>query len=389
MASNSFAHSIYNKNLRCDFPAKSSPPRELKIPILSGGENEKRGWYLGIDTVLMLVSWVIFVLKFKHLISEVTMRTKIIPILTILLSIVYVKGETNISNLIFFDLTYDDTFSASSFNVKRTYLDFQSNLTKDMSLRITTDVGRTDEDGRAVVFLKHAFLNWKTNYGDLIIGVQPTNYFGPTTKTWGYRFIEKYPGDLWGFGATSDLGISIIRKIGGRLFVQGAVYNGVGYKKPEDDKYKRFSLLAAYGEKRLDKNPGWNIGGNFSFEPTDTSKKYTAMGFVGVAIKKIRIGGEYIAQADYNPNDQSYDQKLLTVFYGSLMIAPKTSLLIRAEMFAPSSNMIEDLEIYTIVGFNYSLNSHVYIAPTLHYTKYEDTDCDPTWFFKLNFQFKT
>ena len=70
MASNSFAHRVCNKNLRCDFSARPSPPRMLKIPIYRGGENEKRGWYLGVDTVLMLISRNISEYKFTSLSRE-------------------------------------------------------------------------------------------------------------------------------------------------------------------------------------------------------------------------------------------------------------------------------------------------------------------------------
>lgn len=303
-----------------------------------------------------------------------------------LVSVLFGNSGVNISSLIFFDFTVDPSGSTTnSFNVTRTYLDFRKAFAKDMSLRITSDVGRTENDDRMVLYLKHGYLTWNTTPGIIQIGVHPTNYFGPTKSTWGYRFIEKFPTNRVGFGTTADLGISIQKEILPRLLLHLAVYNGGGHKKSENDSYKRTTLLLFYGEQTLNKKPGWNAGGAFSYEPykviSSTAKetKVTTTVFAGFALPNFRLGGEYTIL-----NNSGNENKRLLAVYSSFSLTRSVSLLFRGDKYDHGG----DQETYVIAGININPRPGFSLAPNIRYTLTEASKRESNFTFMLNFQFK-
>ncbi|MFQ6673630.1 MAG: hypothetical protein ACE5GH_02450 [Fidelibacterota bacterium] len=316
------------------------------------------------------------------------MRSKPPYWLLFLLTLLHGSGTTRISSLIFFDLAYD-TPRGSSFNVTRTYLDIRSRTADDVTLRITSDVGRTREDDPLVLFLKHAYLSWNTSLGVLEAGVQPTNYFGPTKKTWGYRFVEKFPTDRVGFGATADLGVSLRKEVFPRLNVHAAVYNGPGYKNQENDSYKRVSVLLSYGEQELNRRPGWNTGGAVSYEPyevpasTDRQTKITALLFGGYASTNFRIGGEYTILADTGHDDRSLLGTTMSV-----RLRKALSLWMRGEVYDPSTIAENDGELYLLAGLNFMPRPGLSVAPNLRYASGGTSSDGSDWMVKLNLEFR-
>ena len=277
------------------------------------------------------------------------------------------------------------------FNLKRTYLDFRKDVAENLSFRVTSDVGRTETENRLILYLKHGFLTWNTHHGIFQIGLQPTNYFGPTKLTWGYRFIEKFSTDRAGFGATADLGLSIQREIFQKLLFHLAVYNGGGYKKTENDSYKRTTLLISYGERKLNKKPGWNAGSIISYEPyesdlicTKTKKeiKTTVTSFAGYALTYFRIGGEY----SLVQNSADIDQTVLAI-YSSYQLTESVNLLFRCDRSDLSTQNIANQETYLLAGINIHPQTGFSIAPNVRYIFEGDSE-ESILVLMLNFEFK-
>ena len=84
------------------------------------------------------------------------------------------------------------------------------------------------------------------------------NVFNVAEKTWGFRFLEKSPMDFHGFSSSADLGIGYSGKIS-KVNYSFLVTNGTGYKKSENDEYKKISTQFVYGEKKLVKQDGYNL----------------------------------------------------------------------------------------------------------------------------------
>ncbi|MCH7730967.1 MAG: hypothetical protein IIB44_00410 [Candidatus Marinimicrobia bacterium] len=300
------------------------------------------------------------------------------------------ENDISISSLIFFDATYSPESSSktSSFNITRSYLNFRKTFFDNFHTRVTIDAGRTTDDQRQTFFLKYGYLDWNTPFGSFLLGMQPTNYFGPIIPTWGLRFIEKYPTDRIGFDPTSDVGISFKKQILSKWLVHVAIYNGGGYKKSENDSHKRTSFLLSYGEQKLNINPGWNGGIMFSHEPYDYNIKVASKNrfslFGGIATNQLRIGLEF---TKLNDNGLNHTQTFVS-FYGNIFTKKSTSVFIRGDIFDPSTDEKNDKKSYFIVGFNYEPNPSVSISPNLRYTLYEPNNTASESLIKLNFQFK-
>jgi len=308
------------------------------------------------------------------------MRKLIFTFITCMALNINAQENINITNLVFFDATYDDIVS---FNVTRTYVDFRKSISDDAAARVTIDAARFDGNDRLTFFVKHAYLVWNTAVGSFLIGQQPTNYFGPTTATWGLRFIETNPSDLWGFDSSSDIGLAYRKSLSNDLLIHVAAYNGSGFKNDEVDTHKRLSALISLGEQRLNSNPGWNAGGVVSFEPYDsTETKLRLSGFAGYATESFRLGTEFLKSEDSGENNGQ-----LVSFYGNFALGEALDVLARVDTFDEDIDTEDNRDIYLIGGVHYRPTTGFSIAPTIRYTLFED-DTDPEMTLKLNFQFQ-
>ena len=175
---------------------------------------------------------------------------KIIFIVSVL-SFMFCNG---ISGTTYFEYS-DDKFSLS-----RTYLTYDNKISDDLSFKFQSDVDKVDDDDRLSVYLKKAQLDWKVSKSMKVsIGLIGMNMFNVQEKTWGHRFIAKSAIDNAGWSSSADLGFSITKDFG-RVATNLTMTNGEGFKHMNVDKNVKTSLQLLYGEKKLDKKNGYNIG---------------------------------------------------------------------------------------------------------------------------------
>ena len=178
-------------------------------------------------------------------------------------------AETNTSGKVFYNYTTNlDKERNNAFNMKRAYLTFANDVSETVSYKVTYDMGSNEGGSAHTAFLKVAMVKWNTSLGDVSIGMQGLNMFKTMENTWGHRFVQKMPMDTQQFSHSADLGIGLTRGFG-LISTSALVTNGGGYKKSESDTHKKLSVHAVYGEAKLNKNDGFNIGTSFSVEPYD------------------------------------------------------------------------------------------------------------------------
>ena len=235
------------------------------------------------------------------------------------------------------------------------------------------------------VYLKKAQLDWKSPAGKITLGMQGMNVFNVTEKTWGFRFIEKSPMDKHKFSSSADMGVGYSGKLND-LSCSILSTNWTGYKKEENDAFKKTSIQLVYGEKKLVKNDGLNVGASFSFESYFDEESYmkSVMAFFGgYAGNGLRIGGEFDMYTDSN-GDKT---KQIIAFYGSYKITDNLECLTYVDMYDPDTATDEDGETYVIAGMNYYATKGLTVTPNIRLTSNEDGS-DGTTIFKMNFQFK-
>jgi len=190
-----------------------------------------------------------------------------------MLTITFILADVKVSGVSYlrYTLTLDSSLN-NGFYIDRAYANFISEILKNENLnlkfRYTLDVGQIRDVGKSgsfklnpdstikipnsaivgsyFVYSKYAFL--EANYKNFKV------YFGQTynfwTKQmediWVYRFIEKTPTDYFSILASTDFGIAFEYN-SKSVNVNFGVFNGEGYNKVEDNKFKDLELtISAY-----------------------------------------------------------------------------------------------------------------------------------------------
>lgn len=132
------------------------------------------------------------------------------------------------------DLT-QDVDQTSAFELKRSYFGYKHSFSKDISAKITFDVGR--DDGSAyTAFLKIAQLDWKVDKNiKLSMGLIGLKQWNDQENFWGHRYLFKSFQDQHKFGSSADLGINAEFKLAKNLKFDFLIVNGEGYKALQDE----------------------------------------------------------------------------------------------------------------------------------------------------------
>ena len=253
------------------------------------------------------------------------------------------------------------------------------------------------------MYVKNAKMDYRLMDNTKIsIGVQGMNVFNVQEKTWGYRFISKSAMDLNKWSASADLGLGLYQTFG-NLLLSVLYTNGEGYKKTSSDNYNKLSTQAVYGENRLDKNDGLNLGGVFStvdyIDNNEVEHAATIMGiFSGWAGMGVRLGFEYNIGTDLNLEVIEDNEDTVgvdeTVMYDSssslmsfylnykLFFMDNLSMLVRYDML---DSGIENNETSTLIaGLSYKCDDGIIVSPNMKQVAVGNED--PITSMNLTFQ---
>ena len=302
---------------------------------------------------------------------------------------VFLFAEGKVSGKVFYNYT-SAANGDNAFNMKRAYLTFANEVNESVFYKVTYDMGKNDVGSAHTAFLKIASVTWKTRFGDMSIGMQGMNMFKTMENTWGHRFIQKMPMDTYGFSPSADLGLGFSRKIGS-VSTSALLTNGPGYKKSEEDHHKKLSTHFVYGEPRLNKNKGFNIGSSFSLEPYNIEGKFkkerTVISFFsGYSGSGFRGGIELDIKHEYDEDLNDEIKRQIICTYGTYQLSNKISILGRIDNFYPNINSEKTKTQSMISGLNYKLDKGLTVAPTLRITT--DENKTSTKSIVINFQFE-
>ena len=318
---------------------------------------------------------------------------KYLIILLTCISII-MAAEGKIGGVTYFD--YANSEKKSSFNFQRQYFSYTGVASDKIDFKIIFDVGRTNvgaaviekdttyksEDTRLIVFLKKAQINYKTSYGKVSMGLIGTNTYGVQEKNWGYRFIEKSSIDLYKYSSTADIGIGFSRLLIENLNINLQVVNGEGYKQPQGDKYHKISFNTTYGERKINKNDGYNAGIIYSTEATDSDPTNMISVFGGFAGMGLRFGAEYdmLTKGDT-------ESSIISVSANYSFMDNK-DIFLRYDMYDGDTSIDKDGSSYMIAGILLSCENGLSVAPNMRIKSYESDSKESVTEYKVNFQFK-
>ncbi len=297
----------------------------------------------------------------------------------------------HLSGLVFYDYSVNNAENAiDGFGLSRVYFTYQNKISDNLRYKFQTDV---DYANRPInVYLKIAQMDWVSPIGKFSFGLQGMNVFSVQEKTWGLRYIEKAPLDLYKWAGSADMGIGYSNAIRQSLYFSVKVVNGAGYKSAETDSYKEQAFQLVYGERNLASKNGYNVGGIITYEPFDyavdsspTRKKAKTVGgvFGGAAFGKFRIGGEFERQI----NTGSDKTAQIIAAYGKFQILETVDVFGRYDSYDADLTMKNNGQSYVIMGLSYSPGKGLVIAPDFRY-KAAVGSSRAEKLFKVNFEFK-
>ena len=321
-------------------------------------------------------------------------------------------GDGSISGKSYFDYmcnTDSDAAISNQFEISRVYFTYKKKLYNDIKFRFTTDVGRisetyytyratTNDNGditgivgskhkskeRLHVYVKYAYLDWKVKpIGTLILGQQGMNYFNIEEANWGLRFVEKAPMDRLKMATSADMGIGFKRELIDNLHLHATYVHGTGYKHPEDNSEKKIGVQLFYGQPKLTKKDGFNVGTTITIEPYDGENTETIAVFGGFARSGLRIGGEF----DIKKSSEIDSREQVMAVYFAYKVVDKFTVFSRADIYDPNTETNDDCNTYIIAGIDYSVSKGFRIAPNIRYKSYQDGS-DSEMLIKVNFEFK-
>ena len=179
------------------------------------------------------------------------------------------------------------------FELDRSYLGYQYDLGDGLEIKGVMDIGQSDDvnDYHRIAYIKNAQITWKTGKWTLTGGLISNTQFNVQEKFWGYRYVMKSFQDLYKFGNSADLGISVAYKFADWISADAIVVNGEGYKKIQ----KNDGLMYGLGTTLI---PTKNITMRVYYglnEGVDESKKdiQNLATFIGFKLNRFSLGAEY------------------------------------------------------------------------------------------------
>ena len=293
-------------------------------------------------------------------------------IVVALFSFCYMQG--NLGGYAIFD--YSNASGNDGFDLKRAYLSYSSDVSEELFFKMRFDVGRHADD-RLTTFLKNAYVDYKCDNGDkLSIGLIGTNSYGVQEKNWGYRFIEKSVVDKYGMTNTADFGIGYSKTFG-NVKTSMQLLNGEGYKYGDSDGKQSLYLSILYGESRLDKNDGMNLGLVINNNPQADGTDSNLVGFFGgLASNGLRLGLEH-NQFEVESSDLTEEA---TSFYLNYDLNEDWDVFVRHDLNDLNVDDDVDAADLTIVGGVWNVTKGLMVAPNVY--------LDDANTYRLTFMFK-
>lgn len=248
------------------------------------------------------------------------------------------------------------------FELERSYIGYEYNLGKGLSIKGVMDVGRSNQvdDYHRIAYIKNAMISWKTGNLTLNGGLIPTTQFNFQEKFWGYRYIMKSFQDEYKFGSSADLGISATYRFADWISADAIIVNGEGYKKIQKNDGLNYGLGLT-----LTPVKGFQIRlyGGLNESSEEGKKDIVNMAaFVGYKHERFTIGAEYNQMWNASFSDNA-DQSGYSIF-ASAKLSKLTDIYARYDDLNSKDdwNIAKD-ESAAIIGAQFKLGKYVKIAP--------------------------
>ena len=255
----------------------------------------------------------------------------------------------------------------NTFDVTRTYLNFNAKFTGGVSTRVTPDIYR-NADGSLGYRLKYGYVSYQPNAGNLTykFGLIQTPWLSREEDLYDYRMQGGMALERGGYLTSADFGLSADAKLmSGRLDVNAGVYNGEGYKKTDADQRKDFMARASYRLGTTDDNSAF---GGLRLTAYGAIGRRTGGGnrdrYIGMLSYK---STRWTLAAEYGMTRDSSTVAPLALSKGSVLSAfgvyrlpaTKVAVIGRVDITDPNTDLSNDKTTRIIGGLSYQLSPNL------------------------------
>lgn len=272
------------------------------------------------------------------------------------------KGKAIVQVYSNFNVGFGADNDARGFELERSYLGYEYNLGRGLSVKGIMDIGQSDDvsDYQRIAYIKNAMLSWKTGNLTLNGGLIPTTQFAFQEKFWGYRYVMKSFQDQYRFGSSADLGISVAYTFSDWLSADAIITNGEGYKKIQKNDGMNYGLGMTVSPV---KGLYVRLYGSINEAGNKGEKNIVNMAsFVGYKTQRFTVGAEYnwMKNSAYRDSANQYGYSL----FASGGLGKRTELYARwDDLFSKDDWNIAKDERAAIVGAQFNLGKYVKLAP--------------------------
>jgi hypothetical protein len=264
-----------------------------------------------------------------------------------------------------------DNGDIAGFNLTRSRLGYQYQMTPQLSALSVLDVNVADDGQRSVNF-HYAFFEW--TWRDLRIdgGLIALSQFAVQEAFWGRRYIEKSFQDLNGFCFDSDLGVTLKYRFTDWIEADATLINGEGTRQINTSKMNRYGLGATLRPLK-----GLSLRAFLDFHESldkNAPNQRTVSLFAGYRNSFFSVGAEYNSQKGKDFM-KGADYSGISV-YGGVPLGGRFDLYARYDNVKTSSGsafdwqgaginkdiFIAGIEYHPVVNFQISPN-YRYIRP--------------------------
>lgn len=288
----------------------------------------------------------------------------------------------------------------NGFWFRRIYLTFDHEIVEHWAIRLRGEMdqpGTFTSDDEMIPTVKDAYLRWENEQHAVFLGLAPTPTWSLLEDMWGYRSVEKTPLDLYEFGSSRDIGLSVRGHLGSEQPVRyhAMLANGSGTGTEINTGKKAMLSLA------VSPQPSFTVEvyGDIE-EETGDQGYYTLQGALYYQRPEGRFGLQYAHQTRYQDAGPDVGFDLLSVF-GRARLNERVNALARVDhQFQPNpfAGGIDYLPFSTtaeatfvVAGLDFALTEQVRLIPNVEAVFYGEADSgvnpDPEVLPRLTFYY--
>lgn len=266
---------------------------------------------------------------------------------------------------------------------RRVRLTVDHEIDESWVVRLRTDASQPGDftsNASMTPFVKDAYLRWSNGEHTAYLGLTSTPTWGLVEEVWGYRPVEKTALDLYKFGSSRDIGLSVQGHLGSETPVRYHIMVGNGSGTGAEVNTGKKAMLSL----AVTPLPSVIIEAYGDVEETgDGEGYYTLQGALYYQVEEGRVGVQYAHQTQYQDAAPDAGFDIFSIF-GRVRLNDDVNAFARFDrQFQPNPAGDEISYIrmattantnFVVGGLDFALGDQVRLMPNIEAAFYDNPD---------------